>query len=77
MSSWWGYGAPVLAVAPGLVVAVVDGLPDQQPVGTKMGVTAANAAGNSVIEDIGGGRYVGYAHLVTGSIPASVRGGGA
>ncbi len=73
LSSWLGYGAPVLAAAPGVVVAVVDGLPDQQPVGTKTGVTAANAAGNSVVEDIGGGRYVGYAHFVPGSIPASVR----
>ena len=45
----------------------------EPPVGTKIGVTAANAAGNSVIEDIGGGHYVGYAHLVPGSIPASVR----
>ena len=33
-SSWWGYGNPVLAAAPGVVVSVVDGLPDQQPVGT-------------------------------------------
>jgi hypothetical protein len=73
LSSWLGYGAPVLAAAPGVVVAVVDDLPDQQPVGTITGVTAANASGNSVIEDIGGGRYIGYAHLVPGSIPASVR----
>ena len=43
LSSWLGYGAPVLAAAPGVVVEVVDGLPDQQPVGTKTGVTAPNA----------------------------------
>ena len=35
----------------------------------------ANVAGNSVVEDIGGGRYVTYAHLKPGSIPAWVREG--
>jgi hypothetical protein len=75
LSSWLGYDAPILAAAPGVVVAVVDGLPDQQPVGTVTGVTAANASGNSVIVDIGGGRYIGYGHLRPGSIPASVRAG--
>ena len=33
-SSWFGYGTPVLAAAPGVVVSVVDGLPDQPLVGT-------------------------------------------
>jgi hypothetical protein len=73
--SWWGYDAPVLAAAPGTVVAVVDGLPDQEPVGTITGVTLANVAGNRVVEDIGGGRYAFYAHLRPGSIPARVREG--
>ncbi|MDQ2737589.1 MAG: M23 family metallopeptidase, partial [Actinomycetota bacterium] len=75
LASWLGYGAPVLAAAPGVVVEVVDGLPDQQPVGTITGVTVANASGNGVVEDIGGGRYIGYAHFVPGSIPAWVRKG--
>jgi hypothetical protein len=75
-NSWWGYGAPILAAASGIVVEVVDGLPDQQPVGTvSPDLPLANFAGNSVIEDIGGGRYIGYAHLRPGSIPASVRKG--
>jgi hypothetical protein len=74
-SSWWGYGTPILAAAPGRVFDVVDGMPDQQPVGTVTNVTAATLAGNSVIEDIGGGRYIGYAHFQPGSIPASVRKG--
>ena len=69
-SSWWGYGTPVLAAAPGVVVSVVDGMPDQQPVGTITNVPPGNAPGNSIVEDIGGGRYVGYAHLKPGSIPA-------
>jgi hypothetical protein len=75
-NSWWGYGTPILAAAPGVVVEVVDGLPDQQPVGTvSPDLPLANFAGNSVIEDIGGGRYIGYLHLQPGSIPASVRKG--
>ena len=74
-SSWWGYGTPVLAAAPGVVVSVVDGMPDQQPVGTITNVPPAQTPGNSMVEDIGGGRYVGYGHLKPGSIPAWVRKG--
>jgi murein DD-endopeptidase MepM/ murein hydrolase activator NlpD len=36
------------------------------------GITAQNAAGNHVIEDIGQGRYVLYAHLGTNSIPRDI-----
>lgn len=75
LRSWWGYDTPILAATPGVVVAVVDGMPDQQPVGTISNVTAATAGGNSVIEDIGSGRYVAYGHLKPGTIPASVRKG--
>jgi hypothetical protein len=74
-SSWWGYGTPVLAVAPGVVVSAVDGMPDQQPVGTITNVPPGQAPGNSIVEDIGGERYVGYGHLKPGSIPAWVRPG--
>jgi hypothetical protein len=59
-----------------VVVSVVDGLPDQQPVGTiAMNFPPENAPGNGIVEDIGGGRYVGYAHFKPGSIPAEVRPG--
>jgi hypothetical protein len=75
LSSWWGYNTPVLAAASGVVVEVVDGLPDQQPVGTATNVTVATLGGNSVVVDIGGGRYLGYGHLRPGSIPARVRKG--
>jgi hypothetical protein len=74
VTSWWGYGTPVLAAAPGVVVQAVDGLPDQQLVGTITPVPG-NEPGNNVVEDIGGGRYVLYAHLKPGSLPASVRKG--
>ena len=75
LTSWWGYNTPVLAAAPGVVVSAVDGLPDQQPVGTVTNVPPGQDPGNSIVEDIGGGRYVGYAHLKPGSIPAWVRPG--
>ena len=75
LNSWWGYGTPVLAAAPGVVVRATDGLPDQEPVGTITGVTLATLTGNSIVEDIGGGRYFTYAHLKPGSIPAWVRPG--
>ena len=76
LSSWWAYGTPVLAVAHGVVAEVVDGMPDQEPVGKISNVTAIeDFAGNHIIEDIGGGRYVGYFHLKPGTIPAGVRKG--
>jgi hypothetical protein len=75
LRSWWGYDTPILVATPGVVVEVVDGMPDQQPVGTVTNVTAATAGGNSVIEDIGSGRYVAYGHLKPGTIPAWVRKG--
>ena len=76
LSSWWGYGTPVLAAGPGVVVEAVDGLPDQQPVGTiAPNLPIADYGGNRIIEDIGGGRYILYAHFEPGTIPAGVRQG--
>jgi len=74
-SSWWGYNTPVLAAAPGVVVQVVDGMPDQSPVGTVTNVPLANLGGNRVVEEIGGGQYVLYAHLKPQSIPTWIRKG--
>ena len=76
LGSWLAYGAPVLAVAHGAVAEVVDGMPDQQPVGTiTVGPAVDDSAGNHIIQDIGGGRYVGYLHLKPNTIPARVRKG--
>lgn len=75
LSSWWGYNTPVLAAASGVVVQVVDGMPDQNPVGTVTNVPIANLSGNRVVEDIGGGQYVLYAHLKPQSIPTWIRKG--
>ena len=69
-SSYHAYGLPVTAVADGRAVAVLDGLAENVPQQTRMAIelTPANMAGNHIVEDIGGGRYVGYAHFRPGSI---------
>ena len=71
LHSWPFFGAPVLAAAYGVVVERVDGMPEQIP-GEVKGITAQNAAGNHIIEEIGPGRYVLYAHLATNSIPRGI-----
>ena len=57
------YGAPLLAVADGTVVAVSDGAADEVPQVVPTGLSAAQLGGNSVVIDIGGGVYAFYAHL--------------
>lgn len=58
-----GYGADVLAVADGVVVAAVDGIPEPTTP-----ITLDNAGGNYVTLDLGGGRFAFYEHLKPGSI---------
>jgi hypothetical protein len=70
---FYGYGAEVLAVADGVIVNVVDGIPDTVPradgrTEMPMPMTNANVAGNWVALDIGNDRYAFYAHLQPGSI---------
>jgi hypothetical protein len=71
LNSWFGYGQNVLAVADGLVVAVVDKFPDQIPfilpadVGA---ITLEEIDGNHVVLALGNGQFVFYAHLQPGSI---------
>jgi hypothetical protein len=69
---WIGYGAEILAVAPGTVVEVVRDLPNVTPGKNPEGLTIAQIAGNRVIVEIGSGYYVMYAHLAPGSIPVHV-----
>lgn len=57
------YGKPVLSVANGKVVKVVDRYPDVKPGVLDQDLTLKEAGGNHVIVDIGGGRYAYYAHL--------------
>jgi Peptidase family M23 len=69
-SSYHAYGLPVAAVADGRVVEVLDGLVENVPQQSTMAIelTPANIAGNHIVEEIGGGLYVGYAHFRPGSI---------
>lgn len=68
MESYYCYGEPVLAPVAGRVVTVVEDLPDQR-IGS---VDVINTAGNRVVIDIGGGRYVAFAHLRPGSVTVAV-----
>ena len=69
---WIGYGADILAVAPGTVVEVVRDLPDVVPGKNPEGLTIAQIAGNRVIIDMGSGHYAMYAHLAPGRIQLHV-----
>lgn len=68
------YGKPVMAVADGRAVVARDGLADQIP-NTVPVVDVADADGNHVIQDIGNGAYVLYAHMKPGSVEARVKPG--
>jgi hypothetical protein len=72
LAGYPSFGADVIAVADGPVVAVTDGLPEQVPGANPVGLPLDEYAGNRVIQDIGGGNYVMYAHLKTASIKVKV-----
>jgi hypothetical protein len=75
LEHWYGYDAPVYAVADGTVALVRDGAPDHSPLDpTPMAATieAIDAPGNVVVIDIGRGRFAAYAHLRPGSIRVTV-----
>jgi hypothetical protein len=59
LDDYYIYGQPLLAPADGVVASVRDGLPDQ-PIGS---VDHEHHAGNYVVIDIGGGRYLMIGHL--------------
>ena len=73
LENYPGFGADVLAVASGDVVAALDGVPDNQtPPEKDYEITLENIAGNYILQDIGNGLYALYAHLVEGSVAFSV-----
>lgn len=61
---YYCWDRPILAAAPGTVVRVVDGLPDN-PIGT---MDAKNPGGNHVVVDLGHSEYAFFAHLRQGSV---------
>ena len=70
LSSWYGYGATVHAVAGGTVVRVRDGAADNTPLSITPPtvIEADDATGNVVVIDLGNGRFATYAHLKAGSM---------
>ncbi len=68
------YGAGILAVADGRVIAVKDGIPENTPGSAKMAVpiTLETIGGNYVVEDLGEGRYAFYAHMIPGTVAVKV-----
>ena len=64
----YGYAADVLAVADGVVAAILNDFFESPTLSTQPVVPLEQGAGNYVALDIGGGRYVFYEHLKPGSI---------
>lgn len=62
---WYGYGASVLAVADGVIVATRANMPESA---TMSGAHPETDAGNYIVLDLGQGRYAFYEHLKPGSI---------
>ncbi|MFO1462438.1 MAG: M23 family metallopeptidase [bacterium] len=73
-ASYHAYGKPILSVAPGTVVKVKDGIPENVPNAKQMAVPIdlETIGGNYVIVDIGGGLFAFYAHLQPGTIKVKV-----
>lgn len=68
LSSYTIYGREALAVADARVASTVDGLAEQVPGKFPEAISIAQADGNSVVLDLGGGRFALYAHLQPGSL---------
>ena len=69
---FYGFGAPVLAVADGTVVAVQDGIAESAPFTTSAPETKEGFGGNSIMLKIDDGVYAFYGHLQTGSLTVHV-----
>lgn len=66
--NWTGYGEEILAVADGTIAGILDGVPDNDPVGTSPPIDIPRITGNNVILAIGDGLYACYGHMIPGSI---------
>ncbi|WP_448140597.1 M23 family metallopeptidase [Sphingopyxis fribergensis] len=63
----YGFGAEVLAVADGTIVGIRDDVPDPATRSGRTNPSIADASGNYVMLDIGGGRIATYEHLKQGA----------
>lgn len=68
--NWYNYGEPVHAVADGVVVSVLDGLPDQDPgqLPDPSGITIETVDGNHVVLRLADGVFAFYAHISPGTV---------
>jgi hypothetical protein len=69
-ASYHAYRQDVLAVADGIVVETKDSIPENVPgpASRAVPIDLYTVSGNSIVIDIGGGRYAFYAHLIPGSL---------
>jgi hypothetical protein len=72
LTNWFGYGQPIYAVSDGTIVHAVDGEPDQVPGALPVGITAAKADGNGILQSLPGGRYALYGHMIPGTLTVHV-----
>lgn len=72
--NYYAFGRDALAVADGVVAAVLDGIPNNVPGidSRAQPITLANVGGNFVQIDLGSGLYAFYAHLQPGSLRVKV-----
>lgn len=66
-ANYYGFGAEVLAVADGTVIAVRDDVPDPTMRSGRTNPSIADASGNYLMLDIGDGRIATYEHLKQGA----------
>ena len=68
LSSYAIFGREALAVADATVTSIVDGQAEQVPGRYPENISLAQADGNAVVLDLGGGTFALYAHLQPGSL---------
>jgi hypothetical protein len=69
--SYFVYGASVHAVAPGRIIAVQDGVPENTPTEPLPPADLESAPGNYVVQALDAGHFALYAHLQPGSLQVS------
>lgn len=67
-ASYLAFGKAIIAVADGVIARTRDGYPEQTPQHSPPNASMETAAGNYVMQDIGGGHFAFYAHLQPGSL---------
>jgi len=67
-ASYLAWGEEIIAVADGTITNLRDGMAEGTPPNNPPNPTVEMAAGNYLMQDIGGGHYAFYAHLQPGSL---------